>query len=519
MIEKDPRWLEFVERYAGNLTRFAIECCGMSPDKSGNGGVTHQQIELLDNVSLMGSRVSVSSGHSTGKTRSIGVTTLWHLVCYFQSNTVITAPKVTQVKNQAWKEMRRMLDCLRMSPWAWVADYIGFEAERIYIKGHKETWYVIAKTAPKGSPENLAGEHADWLLIWADEASGIPDANFGVLGGAMTDARNRFILTSQPTRNSGFFYDTHHSLAVDNGGTWTPLVFNSEESPLVSESFLAEKLAEYGGRDSTEYMIKVRGLFPEESDKYLLGRSKLESCFGKEVIDPRKPFGYLVLCDVGLGEYRDSSVVAVAKVQGWEDYGEDARRVQVISIPFKSNARQLRDFEGEITQVAELYENANTLIDAGGMGGGVCQNLENGGRVQVTRVKWGIPCFKNKNKERFFNQRAQAMVGAARAAKEGRLGFSAGVGFVKDILDEGSRIPYGWDEKARHKIKSKDEMAADGIHSPDVWDSICFAFLEGAVYNVATSSAEVQDYKLSVIQQSHASLADFAKEVYGDTLD
>jgi hypothetical protein len=36
---------------------------------------------------------------------------------------------------------------------------------------------------------------------------------------------------------------------------------------------------------------------------------------------------------------------------------------------------------------------------------------------------------------------------------------------------------------------------------------------------VATSSAEVQDYKLSVIQQSHASLADFAKEVYGDTLD
>ena len=62
----------------------------------------------------------------------------------------------------------------------------------------------LGKTAPKGAPENLAGLHGDWLMIWADEASGVPDANFGVMGGALSDKRNRMVLTSQPTRNNGF---------------------------------------------------------------------------------------------------------------------------------------------------------------------------------------------------------------------------------------------------------------------------------------------------------------------------
>jgi hypothetical protein len=736
MIEKDPRWKPFVARYAADCTRFAIECCGMAAGENGEGGITHQQIELLDGISQQGARVSVSSGHgcfgidteimradgsiaavqdivvgdrlmggdgcstrnvlglyrgkenlyrftyrdntshvfneshilclvatntkgrrftgqkitvtvrewlnwgedkqhchaiyrssvsvfqkssddgqltpippyilgawlgdgsigrveitnvddevidaldgyakslgiiptkvkrrqqpdnkvnqrpnlhfgiksveplglgdyygfeldgdhkflggdftvlhNSGKTRSIGVATLWHLLCYYQSNTIITAPKITQVRNQAWKEMRRMLDALHMGAHGWLWDYIQFDAERIYVKGHKETWFVIAKTAPKGSPENLAGEHADWLMIWADEASGIPDANFGVLGGAMTDRRNRFVLTSQPTRNAGFFYDTHHSLSADNGGTWLPLVFSSEDSPLVSDAFIAEKLDQYGGRNDTEYQIKVLGIFPEESDKYLLGRSRLEACFDKEVIDPAKPYGYMVLCDVGLGEYRDSSVIVVAKVQGWDDFGEDSRRVQVIAIPFNSNARQLRDFEGEIANISEMYENAVTLIDAGGMGGGVCQNLEASGRAEVVRVIWGKPCDKNRNKERFINKRAQAMVGAARAAKEGRLGISVGVPYKKSIVDEGSRIPYFFDNQTRYQIASKQDMASQGIGSPDLWDAICFAFMEGASFNTATASQDSQDYKLSVVQQAQSQLQAYAMDRFGD---
>lgn len=107
-------------------------------------------------------------------------------------------------------------------------------------------------------PENLAGTHGDYLLWLADEASGIPDANFGVIGGSMTDKRNRFVLASQPTRDSGFFRDTHHNMSKVQGGEWTALTFSSESSPLVSIEFIKAKLKQYGGRDDMEYQIKVR---------------------------------------------------------------------------------------------------------------------------------------------------------------------------------------------------------------------------------------------------------------------
>lgn len=81
-----------------------------------------------------------------------------------------------------------------------------------------------AQTAPRGSPKNLAGAHRDWLLWLIDEASGVPDANFGVITGSLTDERNRMAIASQPTRNSGFFYETHHKLSREEGGPWNALV-------------------------------------------------------------------------------------------------------------------------------------------------------------------------------------------------------------------------------------------------------------------------------------------------------
>ena len=85
-IDSDPRYLAFMERYAANIYGFAVEVCGMD--------VTHQQKELFDETSIFGARVSVASGHGTGKTRSFGVIGFWHLFCYPNSNTYITAPKL-----------------------------------------------------------------------------------------------------------------------------------------------------------------------------------------------------------------------------------------------------------------------------------------------------------------------------------------------------------------------------------------------------------------------------------------
>ena len=474
LLTDDPRYPAFVARYAGDLTRFAIEVVGMQP--------THQQIDLLDPVSLPGSRVTVRSGHGSGKSRSLAVISLWHLLCYYNSNLLLTAPKIEQVRSVAFKEIA---DCLaaieRSEAWGWLAPHVVLMAEKVWIAGYKSGWFIVAKTAPRGNPESLAGMHRDWYMIIADEASGIPDPNFAVLTGALTDSRNRMLLLSQPTRPSGFFYDTHHSLSTRQGGVWHAIRMDSRDSPLVSPSFIREKLDEY---TEEEYQIKVCGEFPSHRDGYLMGREAAEKCINRVVIDPAvDEYGVMVLCDVGAGEYRDKSVAVVALVSGHGSYGEIARRVQVIDVPIMSNTRDLQDFSRGVFRLQADLESPSVLVDAGGMGVAVVQSLESHG-IDVQRVKWGSPCFRKSNRERFINLRAQAMVDASKAAAQGRLGIADGR-WRRDLLDQMSRVPFSFDERARYAIAKKDDMRRQGLPSPDLWDAICFAFLEGATYHLA----------------------------------
>lgn len=475
---EDTRYKGFVQRYAFDLTRFAIEVVGMIP--------TPDQVKLFNSVCRVGSRTCVRSGHGTGKSRAVAVISLWHLLCYYNSNTLLTAPKIEQVKNIAWKEMVDMGDKIRQGYLSWIVAYFEIKAERIYVTGYKEGWFITAKTAPRGAPENLAGMHRDWYLIIADEASGIPDANFSVLTGALTDKRNRMLIVSQPTRSSGFFYNTHNKLSSTEGGAWYSIRMNSEKSPLVSKEFILEKRVEY---TEEEYTIKVLGEFPEKLDGYLLGRKVAEACIDRDVIGDRK-FGYVLSCDVGAGEYRDKSVAILAKVYGYGDYGDDARRVQVIDVPIYSNTKNLQDFAGAVFNIATELENITVLVDAGGMGIGVCQHLETLGLTEVKRIKWGAPCFKKANKDRFFNQRAQAMAVASRAAKENRLGIKGGL-WRRELLDQMSRTPYHYDDKARYVIARKEDMRKVGIPSPDLWDAISFCFLEGVDFMISESKRNI----------------------------
>ncbi|WP_346010046.1 hypothetical protein, partial [Pseudomonas viridiflava] len=109
--------------------------------------VTPQQEDLFNAASPFGSRVSVSSGHGTGKTRSFGVICLWRLLCYLHSNTYVTAPKLKTVREGVWKGITTILAEIRKGPHAWIADYVVIQAEKAYVTGHSATWYVTTRTA------------------------------------------------------------------------------------------------------------------------------------------------------------------------------------------------------------------------------------------------------------------------------------------------------------------------------------------------------------------------------------
>lgn len=484
----DPRYFNFVERYCFDLARFAIEVCGESP--------TWQQFDLYNSVQFAGSRTSVSSGHGTGKTRGFGVIGIWHLLCFFNSNTFLTAPKMGTITDGIFKEFSDIKMRIENGAHAWIADYFDIQAERVYVVGFKMSWFCVPKTAPRGSPENLAGTHRDWLLWLADEASGMPDANFAVITGALTDSRNRMCIASQPTRSSGFHYETHHTLSISEGGAWCNLVFNSEESPLVSDAFILEKRTQY---TSEEYSIKVLGQFCELAGKYLNSAAAIQACVGKKVIRDDEEYGWFLLSDIGGGGYRDDTVLLAAKVIGHGEYGDAARRVQIVSVPVCSNTKDPSDVYGDIIEESGKLSNCTAVIDGGGIGLSVIKQLEKNDFTNFVKVLWGSPNFRREYKERYVNQRAQACCGIARAVQEGRFGIddSVPLSVVKKIIKQGSRIPYHYDEKARRYIEKKQDMAVDGIPSPDLWDACSFAFLENAQYLIAeTSSTATSGTKL-----------------------
>lgn len=489
-ILQDPRYPKFVEAYAFDLDRFSVEVCGITP--------SDQQKEIFDSVVDPGSRTSVSSGHSTGKSVSIAVIALWHLTCFYShrerkgSITMLTANDISQVRNIVWKEIEAIASHIDSGPHAWVRPYIKIMERRVYMIGHKATWFIFAKTAPAGKPNGLAGQHGDWLMIIADEAASLPDANFTTMTGALSHKNNRMLLTSQPVRNIGFFYETHHKLSTRSGGVWNAITLNSEESPYASAEFIAEKRVEYGGRESEEYGIRVLGRFPESSSKYLISRSVLDASFARPcVIAPDMHYGWMILVDVAAGEFRDRSVVTIAKVWGNTDFGPDARRMHVVKIPINSASIQPDELAARVFQLSHEYENVTIAVDAMGMGILFAKHLEKmeGLTAPVYRVIWGVPCFLKRHKERFFNRRAQAFVGVRDAARDARLSIEDQT-HRQEILNQGSRLPYGYDAKGRYQIAQKGSPDWEGLPSPDLLDSIAFGFMAEVSY-IPISNPEV----------------------------
>lgn len=493
-----PEWTEACKRYRYDITRFAVEALGMT--YANNQGVTPQQETLFKSIVVPGSRTTVASGHGTGKSRSAGIVALWHLLFYPESVMLFTAPQIGQLRTVVWKEINICLQRLKNNKaLGWLADFVVVLAEKIYIKNFKDTWFVFAKTAPKHSPTNIAGQHGDHYMVWGDEAAGIDDEVMEVVIGALTHENNRAVLTSQPATSTGFFYDTHHTLSRTSGGIWTNLIFNGEESPLVSKTKLVEALYQYGSRDHPGYLIRIRGLFPELKGKYLLTRTEISKMLArKPVVTEDDEYGYIVTVDVGGDVGRDHSVITVMKVVDKDYNGRIERHVHIVDIPLFSNRANINELKANIYSVMAEYAGATLVIDPMGAGMGLCQLLKSEGLYFET-VNWGVPCFNNNLKALYFNKRAHAYVTMAKSVERGIFSISDKVRsqyqMIKDLETQMSRLPYFFDERSRWGLMSKKDMAKEGITSPDLADTFAFGFMERISYSPVNKAEFVGSVK------------------------
>ncbi|MCX4030412.1 terminase [Spartinivicinus marinus] len=459
-----PEYPAYVARYRHDWERLALDVCGMH--------LTHQQCPLAFSIQQEGCRVSVSSGHGTGKSSLLAMLIIAFMTTYPKARVVITANKVEQVKIGIFKYLADYWQ-KAVNRFPWLDEVFTLTAEQFYAVGFQKSWSVGIKGYRLGNEEALAGEHADHLLYIVDEASGLSDKAFDYITGALTQTDNRLVLLSQPTRITGYFYESHHSLAKtspDDHG-FTAFQLNSEESPLVTQSYIVEKVKQYGGRQSPEYCIRVLGAFTKQAEGMLIGRDDVDRGFINEV-EHRSEWGYIAIADIAGGEGRDSSVLNILKVSGFDD----ERVAESVKLLEMNTGVDGVEFAEIVEKETQSYPNITIGVDADGYGLITAQTLEKRG-IDVIRIHWGTPVHSKTQKIRFRSKRDFASVMVKEALRDNRLRLNDHYSVKQKTLNQFVKIPYKFNEVGQWRIESKEKMRAEGIKSPDIFDTYAMAWL------------------------------------------
>lgn len=354
--------------------------------------ITWQQWMTLMSVELAiagkGSRkISIVSGHGTGKSCSIAWLLLWFLFCHKDAQIPCTAPTSNQMHDVLWKEIaiwRGKLPKGLQDKYDWTTEYVR-------ITESPETWFARARTASKDNSEALAGVHGDHVMVLVDEASGVDDAIFNTAEGSMTGPNVIVILISNGTRLIGYFYDTHHK----DSRKWQNLSFDSRESPIVDWSYV-EQIIDRNGQDSDEFSIRVAGGFGHE-----------------EGVDDQ---GYVpLLVEADLRAAVDTALKGRVKLgidpagDGGDAMAQVARDAYIAKITALEKVNTPKTIAGIAVATIKAHgiDGDDVAVDNFGIGANVPQEIALSGTEKPIRVH-GINVGDDaEDDERFFNLRAE----------------------------------------------------------------------------------------------------------------
>lgn len=253
---------------------------------------TAQQCDALEAILLPGAKVTIRSGHGTGKSAVSSMVICWFLETHDYAKVPCTAPTAHQLRDILWGELskwRRHADELSSQRGDhsrfWLSKLFKLTSERMYDVTAQE-WAAVARTARKEAPEALQGFHADHLLFVIDEASGVPEEVFEAAEGALSTPGARVLMLGNPTRNTGTFARSHK----ESRGEYTPLHFKSQDSPLVDPQY-RERLVRKFGEGSNVVRVRCDGEFPKHDDDVLISIELTEPCTTRERregVGPRK---------------------------------------------------------------------------------------------------------------------------------------------------------------------------------------------------------------------------------------
>jgi len=318
-------------------------------------GVTPQdwQREVMSAVAKGQRRCSIRSGHGVGKSSCASWLMIWFLLTRYPVKIVVTAPTASQLFDALFAECKRWIKELPTP----IKSLLEMKSDRIELGSSPTEAFISARTSRSESPESLAGVHADHVLLVVDEASGVPESVFEAAYGSMSGKDATTILLGNPTRSSGYFYETHTRL---RDSWWTKQV-SCLDSPLVSPDFIAEMELKYGA-DSNAMRVRVLGEFPLAEDDTLISLHAVEQA-SKRVVE--QPEGTPVVWGLDVARYGDDASVLCIR-QG--------RHLQALH---RWKKLSLMELSGRVLDLLNSADEPpeEILVDSIGLGAGVLDRL------------------------------------------------------------------------------------------------------------------------------------------------
>jgi hypothetical protein len=402
--------------------------------------------------------VAIRSGHKIGKSTLDAALALWWWCVTPRARVVFTAPSGHQVANILWPELRRLYLNARVP----LGGRLYNTPDRgLKLDDGREIFGLNTST-----PEAFAGISSPGLMFIVDEASGFPEPIFNAVFGNMAGG-GRVVLTGNPTRTSGTFFDAFHGRRAG----WKPVHISSLDTPnfhggnvpgLATPAW-AEWAAGQWGRGTPAWACRVEGNFPGTSDDTVISLGTVEDAVARW--ETAEAEGSLV---AGLDVARfgdDSSVLA-------------ARRGKVFA-PFERwqglDGQQLAGKVREYLLAARIGdERPRVKVDVIGVGASAYDHLAACRELDVIAVNVSE---RATDEERFANRRAEAAFA------------------LRDLLADGGAFPhnhewvegelvavrYQFDGRGRYQLEPKDKTKARIGRSPDGFDAAALSAYEGVV--------------------------------------
>jgi hypothetical protein len=298
---------------------------------------------------------------------------------------------------------------------------------------HPQEWMALGISSNK--PERVEGLHAPHMMAIVDEAKGVADPIFDAIDGALTPSFAsggypgiRFYC-STPGSRMGKFYAAHTNLA--DLGLFKTFHTDGELLPNVEyQKWVNMKRREWGP-DSSIYISKVRGQFPQEGDDVIIPLSDIEAaetawemirCYTCGTLDcnddshtgaPVVAPGPHIVMGADIAAYGFNETVAsigtstgIDLIKPWKHQG-----------PAESAGR-LSDLKRE--HGVQLIG-----IDAGGIGAAVHEQLRLR-EIEHLPIQFGAAPLRDPTRQQFNNLKAEMVFQFAAKLAENRKAMQAG---------------------------------------------------------------------------------------------